>query len=197
MVLRKDFSLADTHTVPYRLWARLWQSQAFFPTASSCGALAEEGGVPGNRGRPAHGRQEALHLVSVPTSASPQAQQRVGSCRENLFRSPIAKIHPCLSRPSEGSARPPHTFHPPSPPSRVACQGANRCGKGKAKEQTFALTRDSPHLYIRPEPLLEYTLQSGWHMGSHGDPQSLLSPEEAGVEEEALGEEGECPWRLG
>lgn len=99
-------------------------------------------------------------MVSVPTSASPQAQQRVGSCRENLFRSPIAKIHPCLSRPSEGSARPPHTFHPPSPPSGVACQGANRCGKGKAKEQTFAPTRDSPHLYIRPEPLLAGTWEA-------------------------------------
>lgn len=111
------------------------------------------------------------------------------------FGVPLPKSTPASLAPQKAVPDPhTHSIHllpPLGSPARVLT-----CGKGKKEEQTLGPQGLSASLR-QTEPLLRYTLQSGWHLGSHGDPQPFLSPEEAGVKGEAVGEEGQCPWGLG
>lgn len=112
------------------------------------------------------------------------------------FGVPLPKSTPASLAPQKAVPDPHthsiHLLHPLGSPARVLTDAAR--GRQKSKHLPRPVTL---RISISDPSPFSGTLQSGWHMGSHGDPQSLLSPEEAGVKEEALGEEGECPWRLG
>lgn len=199
MVLRKDFSLlADTHTESHRLRARLWQSQASFPTtASSCGALAEEGGVPGSpAASPPVADRRLCTRFPLPPLHPLRLSSRWAAAERICFGVPLPKSTPASLAPQKAVPDPHthsiHLLHPLGSPARVLTDVARR----RQKSKHLAPQGLSASLY-QTEPLLRYTLQSGCHMGSHGDPQPLLSPEEAGVKEEAVRKERQCPWGLG
>lgn len=118
-----------------------------------------------------------------------------------MFPSVIATIYPCLSCPSEGRDKTPTHIPPTSSalwghtPAKVPTDRA----KGKRKSRHSApggtLLTSVPDLIEAPSPttiLTPRSLAGTW--GAGGVPQLFPSPVEAGGEEEAVGESGQCPW---